>query len=140
MAAVAFLGESFSAVNALGLAVLVAGVFLFNWTKYRKIARGQARGGKPARDAGAAHREDGEPAADEEAVRLMPRAGAGAPRRVAAPVLPRPARVLRAPPGPTASCTPAQPLITKGWGAGRPALDQRAPAAHRGVAPGPCGA
>jgi solute carrier family 35 protein C2 len=86
MAAVAFLGESFSAVNALGLAVLVAGVFLFNWTKYRKIARGQARGGKPAPDAGAAHREDGEPAADEEAVRLMPRAGAGAPRRIAAPL------------------------------------------------------
>ena len=78
VAAVIFLGESFSRINALGLCVLVAGVFLFNWSKYQKIARGQARGGKPADAAGATHREDGDTAADEEAVRSLPRAAAGA--------------------------------------------------------------
>ena len=41
LAAVAFLGESFSRINAAGLAVLVAGVALFNWTKYRKVAAEQ---------------------------------------------------------------------------------------------------
>ncbi|KAK9819261.1 hypothetical protein WJX81_007119 [Elliptochloris bilobata] len=76
VAAVVFLGESFSRINALGLCVLVAGVFLFNWSKYRKIARGQARGGKPPGGAGAAHREDGNDA-DEEAVRLVSRATSG---------------------------------------------------------------
>ena len=41
LAAVAFLGESFSRINAAGLAVLVAGVALFNYTKYRKVAAEQ---------------------------------------------------------------------------------------------------
>ena len=41
LAAVAFLGESFSRINAAGLGVLVAGVALFNWTKYRKVAAEQ---------------------------------------------------------------------------------------------------
>jgi multidrug transporter EmrE-like cation transporter len=41
LAAVAFLGESFSRVNAAGLAVLVAGVALFNYDKYRKVAAEQ---------------------------------------------------------------------------------------------------
>lgn len=36
-AAVLFLGETFTAVNALGLVVLIAGVALFNWQKYRKL-------------------------------------------------------------------------------------------------------
>ena len=35
--AVAFLGERFTAVNALGLCILILGVALFNWTKYRKL-------------------------------------------------------------------------------------------------------
>lgn len=36
MAAVAFLGEDFYFINGIGLVVLVAGVAVFNWTKYRK--------------------------------------------------------------------------------------------------------
>ena len=47
LAAVVFLGESFSVVNGIGLAVLIAGVALFNWTKYRKMASGQAKGAAP---------------------------------------------------------------------------------------------
>ena len=52
LAAVAFLGEDFTAVNAAGLAVLIAGVALFNYTKYRKIAAGgEALESAPTRDA-----------------------------------------------------------------------------------------
>ena len=72
-----FLGESFSRINALGLCVLVAGVALFNYSKYRKIASGQARTGKPSPSSAASHREDGGDG-DEEAMRLMPRVGSGA--------------------------------------------------------------
>ena len=43
MAAVTFLGEEFSAVNALGLLILIFGVLLFNYTKYKKIISGQAK-------------------------------------------------------------------------------------------------
>jgi cbb3-type cytochrome oxidase subunit 3 len=42
MAAVLFLGEEFYAINAAGLAILVIGVFWFNYTKYRKAAAEQA--------------------------------------------------------------------------------------------------
>lgn len=35
--AVVFLHEPFTAVNALGLVILIFGVILFNWTKYRKM-------------------------------------------------------------------------------------------------------
>ncbi|KAK9813893.1 hypothetical protein WJX73_003560 [Symbiochloris irregularis] len=38
MAAVAFLGEDFFFINGVGLVVLIAGVAVFNWTKYRKAA------------------------------------------------------------------------------------------------------
>lgn len=76
-AAVVFLGESFSRINALGLCVLVAGVALFNYSKYRKIASGQARTGKPSPFGAASHREDGADG-DEESMRLMPRVGSGA--------------------------------------------------------------
>lgn len=72
-----FLGESFSRINALGLCVLVAGVALFNYSKYRKIASGQARTGKPSPSGAASHREDGA-GGDEEAMRLMPRVSSGA--------------------------------------------------------------
>ena len=34
-----FLGEQFSPINAVGLCVLIVGVVLFNWTKYRKMRR-----------------------------------------------------------------------------------------------------
>lgn len=36
-AAVLFLGETFTLVNAAGLVVLIAGVALFNWQKYKKL-------------------------------------------------------------------------------------------------------
>lgn len=36
-AAVIFLGENFTWINALGLLVLILGVVLFNWMKYRKL-------------------------------------------------------------------------------------------------------
>ena len=39
LAAVTFLGETFSRVNAVGLCVLILGVVLFNYSKYRKVAR-----------------------------------------------------------------------------------------------------
>ena len=39
LAAVLFLGEQFSEVNAVGLCVLILGVVLFNVTKYRKMKR-----------------------------------------------------------------------------------------------------
>ena len=51
LAAVAFLGESFSKINAAGLAVLVAGVALFNWTKYRKVAAEQREAAEAAAEA-----------------------------------------------------------------------------------------
>lgn len=35
--AVIFLGETFTAVNALGLCILIFGVVLFNWTKYKRL-------------------------------------------------------------------------------------------------------
>jgi len=41
-AAVLFLHESFTLVNAMGLVVLIAGVVLFNWLKYKKIKQGGA--------------------------------------------------------------------------------------------------
>jgi hypothetical protein len=40
-AAVLFLHESFTLVNAMGLIVLVAGVVLFNWLKYKKLKQGE---------------------------------------------------------------------------------------------------
>ena len=42
-AAVLFLGEGFTWVNACGLLVLIAGVVLFNYLKYKKIKSGQIR-------------------------------------------------------------------------------------------------
>ena len=39
LAAVTFLGETFSRVNAVGLCVLILGVVLFNYSKYKKVAR-----------------------------------------------------------------------------------------------------
>ncbi|KAG7670945.1 hypothetical protein Ndes2437A_g04581 [Nannochloris sp. 'desiccata'] len=39
-AAVLFLHESFTLVNAMGLVVLIAGVVLFNWLKYNKLKQG----------------------------------------------------------------------------------------------------
>lgn len=41
MAAVAFLGERFTAINGVGLCILIAGVVLFNFLKYRKIKAGE---------------------------------------------------------------------------------------------------
>ena len=47
MAAVAFLGEDFSFVNGIGLVVLVAGVAVFNVTKYSKhVASMNERGSR----------------------------------------------------------------------------------------------
>ena len=80
-----FLGESFSRVNALGLCVLVGGVFLFNYSKYRRITSGQARTGKPP--GAASHREDAADG-DEEATRLMPRMPSGALPAMQAPASP----------------------------------------------------
>jgi solute carrier family 35 protein C2 len=55
-AAVVFLHERFTAVNAMGLLVLVAGVVLFNWQKYQKLRHGEIRvlptDGQAARDKG----------------------------------------------------------------------------------------
>lgn len=44
VAAVIFLGESFSITNGVGLFVLICGVALFNVNKYRKMLSGQAKG------------------------------------------------------------------------------------------------
>ena len=41
MAAVIFLGERFTLVNALGLFILICGVALFNVMKYRKLRMGE---------------------------------------------------------------------------------------------------
>ena len=41
MAAVAFLGERFTVINGVGLCILIAGVVLFNFLKYRKIRAGE---------------------------------------------------------------------------------------------------
>ena len=41
LAAVTFLGETFSAVNGVGLCVLILGVVLFNYSKYKKVGSGQ---------------------------------------------------------------------------------------------------
>ena len=46
MAAVMFLDEDFYFTNAVGLGVLVLGVFWFNYTKYKKVAAGEI---KPAK-------------------------------------------------------------------------------------------
>lgn len=48
MAAVIFLGEDFSFINGIGLVVLVAGVALFNYTKYQRLISGEAHIVTPA--------------------------------------------------------------------------------------------
>ena len=48
MAAVLFLGEEFHLINGFGLAVLVMGVFWFNYTKYKKVAAGEIKPSKSA--------------------------------------------------------------------------------------------
>jgi hypothetical protein len=40
--AVLFLGENFTAVNAVGLCILIFGVVLFNWTKYQRLKTADA--------------------------------------------------------------------------------------------------
>ena len=45
MAAVAFLGEDFSFINGIGLVVLIAGVAVFNISKYQKIKAAAREGG-----------------------------------------------------------------------------------------------
>lgn len=42
MAAVVFLDEDFSYINGIGLIVLIAGVALFNFTKYQRLISGEA--------------------------------------------------------------------------------------------------
>ena len=42
LAAVTFLGEHLTYINCIGLVVLVLGVALFNYTKYKKVITGQA--------------------------------------------------------------------------------------------------
>ena len=44
LAAVIFLGEHLTYINCIGLVVLVLGVALFNYTKYKKVVTGQAVG------------------------------------------------------------------------------------------------
>ena len=48
MAAVLFLGEDFYLINALGLGVLIMGVFWFNYLKYKKVAAGEIKASKSA--------------------------------------------------------------------------------------------
>jgi len=48
VAAVLFLGEEFYLINGMGLAVLVMGVFWFNYTKYKKVAAGEIKPSKSA--------------------------------------------------------------------------------------------
>lgn len=48
MAAVLFLGEEFYFINALGLGVLIMGVFWFNYLKYKKLAAGEIKASKSA--------------------------------------------------------------------------------------------
>ena len=43
-----FLGEEFYLINALGLAVLIMGVFWFNYLKYKKVAAGEIKPSKSA--------------------------------------------------------------------------------------------
>lgn len=53
-----FFGEHFGPINALGLAILLTGISLYNYTKYQKMKQGEikpARKGAPAalkRDSG----------------------------------------------------------------------------------------
>ena len=77
MAAVTFLGESFSFINGVGLVVLIMGVALFNYSKYQKILTGQAAPG--SRKPVPATAKDG--LNDEESARLVnggPRLSLGA--------------------------------------------------------------
>lgn len=48
MAAVVFLDEDFSYINGIGLIVLIAGVALFNYTKYQRLISGEAHIVTPA--------------------------------------------------------------------------------------------
>ncbi len=66
MAAVTFLGESFSFINGVGLVVLIMGVALFNYNKYQKILTGKAPGGRKPAPAAAKESPD-----DEESARLV---------------------------------------------------------------------
>ncbi|KAL4438191.1 hypothetical protein ABPG77_010552 [Micractinium sp. CCAP 211/92] len=52
-AAVIFLGENFTWINGLGLLVLILGVVLFNWMKYRKLKQELAAAPVSAAPAGA---------------------------------------------------------------------------------------
>ena len=45
-----FLGEHLTYINCIGLVVLVLGVALFNYTKYKKVVTGQAVGTRPPVD------------------------------------------------------------------------------------------
>lgn len=47
MAAVMFLDEDFYFTNAIGLGVLIMGVFWFNYTKYKKVVAGEIKPEKP---------------------------------------------------------------------------------------------
>ena len=55
MAAVMFLDEDFYLTNAVGLGVLILGVFWFNYTKYKKVAAGEI---KPAKSGLEPYKED----------------------------------------------------------------------------------
>ena len=55
MAAVMFLDEDFYFTNAVGLGVLILGVFWFNYTKYKKVAAGEI---KPAKSGLEPYKED----------------------------------------------------------------------------------
>ena len=57
LAAVLFLGEHLTYVNCIGLVVLVLGVALFNYTKYRKVIMGQAVSAPAAHEKGSARAE-----------------------------------------------------------------------------------
>ena len=48
VAAVLFLGEEFYLINGVGLAVLIMGVFWFNYLKYKKVAAGEIKPSKSA--------------------------------------------------------------------------------------------
>jgi hypothetical protein len=88
MAAVFFLGESFSFVNGVGLAVLICGVALFNWFKYQKIVSGEAKGSKAVPDK--VHGSAGKGSADdEETGRLVggARLSVGAHRNLSGPLV-----------------------------------------------------
>ena len=98
LAAVTFLGEHLTYINCIGLVVLVLGVALFNYTKYKKVITGQAVSTRAPADY-----EKGEMKAERHEAHNSERALLVGGRRINLGGPPRPSPTAEA-----ASCTSVQ--------------------------------